>query len=312
MPESQQRRLGPQEEPGGDELAGAESTSRALVPTADAAQGAAIAALQNEITLLKARMSIDRFELPRMVEDKLQSLQELATELARVCPHVTFELYTQDPVRFQTLIADIKTQVSQLEIQLVTFTAAIDLEYPKISFFQKLAVTLIALVRNSIGEATLMRTLGAHPAKRKALLGATDQFRTLLAGHSKQISDVEQAVTDEKNKPVNQRTHDLLMQNKEYQTLRNFERDAQADYSRCKEEKHPGASDINALIQEMFKKWVKPDGKVHGDTFEIKNLVMKRQILAAIEASLQKTNKQMTDIEKYVRAQAEKELSIDN
>ncbi len=308
MPEERQRNLGPQQQSQQDEPDAPQGEqSRGRTPTPEAAQAGAITALQNEVTLLRARMLVDRLELPRMAEDKLESIQSIVLELAEFVPRVTFELYHQDPATFQELVSNIKTRVAQIEIQLVTFTAAVELEYPKISFFQKLAVTLIALVRNSIGEATLMRTLSSQPAKRKALLGAVDQFRTLIAQHSGQVQDVESMITEEINRPVNQKMHELLLPNQEYQTLLHQTRESESDLQRCLGERIPN-NEVSSPLKALHIKWVGKD-LPYSALIKEANEKMQALIKNAIEARLSHNRKVLADYEKSAKIQAEKELS---
>lgn len=284
------------EEPGNHELSSLPQEER--VSAQEPSQAVVVKDLQNQITLLKAKISVDRLDLPRMAEDKLEEIQTIAIELANLVTQITHELYQSAPHRYQMLVGGCKAKMKQMELLLITFEATVEIEYPKISFFQKLAITLIALVRNSISEATLMRTLSSAPAKRKALLEASQKFRA-------QMENMQTAISEEEQRPVNQKMHELLMQNQQYQSLISEIRTYEADLEMCSAVRvFKDSIEINPVLNNLYSHWVE-SGEAGRYVSPYKKKLLINNVITSKLAELRKN---CNDLETSARIQAEKQL----
>ncbi|MFA5995363.1 MAG: hypothetical protein WCW27_03095 [Patescibacteria group bacterium] len=186
-------------------------------PSGENTTAVVIRQLKQEIAKLQDEALM--FESSEPTEKKLEVLQQLVEELTNLTTQVTTELYKKDPDQFQELIVKIERLLAKIESNLITFTAAVEIQYPKVSLFQKLALTVIAIVRGSVRESTLLRILGDNPAKRRALLGAAGQFRTVVLQHKGQLEEVKQRVQEEIDRPILLRQKKLLKDNERYQEL---------------------------------------------------------------------------------------------
>lgn len=241
--------------------------------------------------------------LPESAEQKLNELTTEVVALSAISAQVSLELYQREPDKFRELTVEIQQRMSKIEIYLQTFVTTVEIQYPKVTALQKFVIALIALVRGTIKEATLMRTLGDNPAKRAALLGSEQKFQTFLATQKQQLEAVKAQVQAEIEKPLRLRQQELLSSNERYQELIKFKKKAELHLEQCNNEtgKHGGV--IALIVKEYFsvsKNFLLIDSR------DI--LLHKSRVMIMIKNRLKGFDEEMASITATAWNQAEREV----
>lgn len=228
-----------------------------VVSTKSAGEKLAVEAdaiIQNRETLERLLgLNIDLAESP---ERKLDKLQDEVIALSDVAVNVSLELYNASPKDYQAAIVTVEKHLQRLEVLLVTFAAAIDTDYPKVTLLQKLAVVLIAIIRGGIRESTVMRTIGDTPAKRQALLTAKNGLSSVINKQTQRLETVKEQVSNEIERQIRLIQEDILANDREYKELVSQCNDISHDYNLCEAQKFVSKSgEINSAIQKIYEKY---------------------------------------------------------
>ncbi|MFI3154534.1 MAG: hypothetical protein QX199_00110 [Methylococcaceae bacterium] len=119
-------------------------------------------------------------------QEKLQRISMLTENLAHSAGRITVELGHKNPEAFAEALREVHNTMSSIEIELVTFDAAVETQYPKVSFMQKLVVSLVMVIRG-MKESTFMDTLGNTDRTRTTLFDARKALTALVEKHQEMV-----------------------------------------------------------------------------------------------------------------------------
>lgn len=153
-------------------------------------------------------------------EARLEKIEGYLVQAADILARgISYEAYEKNAEAFSADVSRLEQIFSYIEIELVSFRARVELDYPKVPFFQKFAVLLLGLVRGAVRESTIMNTFGGHARKRTALFGAAESFEKIIRENRKNISRVRAEIQaeQEQQKEESEKTRKSMVSDRKVQ-----------------------------------------------------------------------------------------------
>ncbi|MFA6017578.1 MAG: hypothetical protein WCT28_04065 [Patescibacteria group bacterium] len=240
--------------------------------------------------------------------EKLDRIAALTEKLSHLTARVSIETYRRNQDEFAELLLQVQEIMSSLEIELITFEAAVETQYPKTTLMQKFVVALVAVVRG-VRESTLMDTLGNNERMRATLLDAGAKLKEVVHSQERALRETSTTMAVDKLKITQKRYKKLLLENERYKNLMEENRIASSDLYICEGFEGPSAVDeLNprgTIIFQYFQKYEVSieDTAMRKSAFE----KVKEDLLFAIRAKIHILTSEISDIEKKTLKIAEEE-----